>query len=109
VAGGKPAPRSYIFGNIRHGRDVETRQGMLRDLSQMWTRVTGQSEVDLMVSRFEVDPNFDEPKLIVDVDGPVTTLTLNRPQTHNGSVDGRGFDYTGPDYRGWMAEADCNV
>jgi enoyl-CoA hydratase len=27
--------------------------------------------------------NNDEPKLIVDVDGPVTTLTLNRPQTHN--------------------------
>ena len=56
VADGKPATRSYIFGNIRHGRDVETRQGMLRDLSQIWTRVTGQSEVDLMVSLFEVDP-----------------------------------------------------
>lgn len=56
VAGDTPATHSYIIGNIRHGRDVETRQGMLRDLSQMWTRVTGQSEVELLVSLFELDP-----------------------------------------------------
>ena len=53
---GKPATRSYIFGIIRHGRDLETRQGMLRDLSRMWIRVTGQSEVDLMVGLTETDP-----------------------------------------------------
>jgi hypothetical protein len=63
---GEPGTRSYIFGNVRHGRDVETRQGMLRDLSQMWIRITGQSEVDLMVSFTEADPaNAMEAGLIL--------------------------------------------
>ena len=30
---GQPSTHSYIFGAIRHGRDLETRQGMLRELS----------------------------------------------------------------------------
>jgi phenylpyruvate tautomerase PptA (4-oxalocrotonate tautomerase family) len=66
VAGGKPATHLYIFGNIRHGRDLETRQGMLRDLSQMWIRVTGQSEAELVVSLTEIDPtNAMEAGLIL--------------------------------------------
>src|ERR1700747_854998 len=56
VAGGKPATRSYIFGNIPHGRDLQPRQGMRRDVSQMWIRVTGQSEAELVVSLTEIDP-----------------------------------------------------
>ena len=49
----KPATHSFIFGLIRHGRDLHTRQGMLRDWSQMWTRVTGQSAAELLVALSE--------------------------------------------------------
>jgi hypothetical protein len=66
---GKPATRAYIFGIIRHRRDLETRQAMLRDLSRMWIRVTGQSEaelIDLIVSLTETDPaNAIEAGLIL--------------------------------------------
>ena len=41
--GGKPATQSLILGINRHGRDLETRSAMLRQLSQIWTRATGQS------------------------------------------------------------------
>lgn len=64
--GRKPATHSYIFGLIRHGRDLRTRQGMLRDLSKMWTRVTGQSEAELFVALSEADPaNAMEAGLIL--------------------------------------------
>jgi hypothetical protein len=33
--------------------DVETRQRILRELSQMWTRFTGQPEEELLVSLWE--------------------------------------------------------
>jgi phenylpyruvate tautomerase PptA (4-oxalocrotonate tautomerase family) len=46
---GQPSTRSVIEGYIRAGRDIETRQGMLRALSEMWTRLSGQSEADLVV------------------------------------------------------------
>jgi phenylpyruvate tautomerase PptA (4-oxalocrotonate tautomerase family) len=52
---GKPATDSYVFGIIRHGRDLETRRAMLRQLSQIWTRITGQSEADLWVLLSEID------------------------------------------------------
>jgi hypothetical protein len=38
-----------IGGDIRHGRDVETRHELLRALSSMWTSVTGQPEAELIV------------------------------------------------------------
>jgi phenylpyruvate tautomerase PptA (4-oxalocrotonate tautomerase family) len=47
---GKPSNRSFVFGEIRDGRDVQTRHTLLRDLSQMWTCLTGQSEADLIVA-----------------------------------------------------------
>ncbi|WP_145013841.1 tautomerase family protein [Mycobacterium marseillense] len=50
------ASRSYLFGAIRHGRDVETRQTMLRAFSRMWSRATGQSEAEFLVALTEVDP-----------------------------------------------------
>jgi len=46
---GQPATRSLIEGNIRAGGDLKTRQGMLRTLSEMWTRLTGQADADLVV------------------------------------------------------------
>jgi phenylpyruvate tautomerase PptA (4-oxalocrotonate tautomerase family) len=54
-AGGKPATQSLILGLNRHGRDLETRRAMLRQLSQIWKRNTGQSEADLWVSLTEID------------------------------------------------------
>jgi hypothetical protein len=33
--------------------DVETRQRILRELSQVWTRFTGQPEEELLVSLWE--------------------------------------------------------
>jgi phenylpyruvate tautomerase PptA (4-oxalocrotonate tautomerase family) len=52
---GKPAMQSLILGLKRHGSDLETRQALMRDISQIWTRVTGQSEADLWVSLTEID------------------------------------------------------
>jgi phenylpyruvate tautomerase PptA (4-oxalocrotonate tautomerase family) len=54
-AAGKPATKSYILAINRHGRDLEARREMLRQFTQMWTRITGQSEVDLWVSLIEID------------------------------------------------------
>lgn len=48
--GGRPSTRSFLMGEIRHGYDVHTRHTLLRDLSQMWTRFTGQSEAELIVA-----------------------------------------------------------
>ena len=53
--GGKPATESYILGLNRRGRDLEGRRAMLRELSHIWTRITGQSEADLWVSLIEID------------------------------------------------------
>ena len=63
---GKPSTRSYLFGAIRHGRDLETRQAMLREFSRMWTRITGQSEAEFLVAPTESDPaNVMEAGLIL--------------------------------------------
>jgi phenylpyruvate tautomerase PptA (4-oxalocrotonate tautomerase family) len=53
--GGKATTQSLILGINRHGRDLETRRAMLRRLSQIWTRNSGQSEADLWISVTEVD------------------------------------------------------
>ncbi|MEB3022015.1 tautomerase family protein [[Mycobacterium] crassicus] len=53
---GQTAAHSYLFGLIRHGRDLDTRQQMLRQLSRMWTAITGQPESELLVMLTEVDP-----------------------------------------------------
>jgi phenylpyruvate tautomerase PptA (4-oxalocrotonate tautomerase family) len=50
---GKPSAHSVLNGAIRLGRDVATRQRILRDLSQMWTRVTGRPEDEFLVSLWE--------------------------------------------------------
>ena len=62
----KPSAHSYLFGAIRHGRDLETRQAMLREFSRMWTRVTRQSEAEFPVVLTESDPaNAMEAGLIL--------------------------------------------
>ena len=48
-AAGRPSTRSFVMGEIRYGHDVQSRRALLRDLSQMWTRLTGQSEAELIV------------------------------------------------------------
>jgi phenylpyruvate tautomerase PptA (4-oxalocrotonate tautomerase family) len=52
--GGRWSTHSILVGDIRAGRDVATRQAMLRDLSQMWTRLTGQPEAELLIALREV-------------------------------------------------------
>ena len=42
-----------LTGAIRLGRDLETRQRILADLSRMWTRLTGQPEEELLISLWE--------------------------------------------------------
>jgi phenylpyruvate tautomerase PptA (4-oxalocrotonate tautomerase family) len=48
--GGRPSTRSFVMGEIRHGYDIQTRHRLLQDLSRMWTRLTGQSEAELIVA-----------------------------------------------------------
>ena len=55
-AGGKPATQSLILAINRHGRDLELRRAMLRELAQIWTRNSGQPEADLWISVTEIDP-----------------------------------------------------
>jgi phenylpyruvate tautomerase PptA (4-oxalocrotonate tautomerase family) len=63
---GRPSNHSVVRGAIRQGRSVATRQAMLRDLSQMWARVTGQSEGELLVVLSEVpSENVMEAGLIL--------------------------------------------
>jgi phenylpyruvate tautomerase PptA (4-oxalocrotonate tautomerase family) len=50
---GKPSAHSVVNGAIRFGRDLATRQRILGDLSQMWTRLTGQPEEELLISLWE--------------------------------------------------------
>jgi phenylpyruvate tautomerase PptA (4-oxalocrotonate tautomerase family) len=50
---GTRATQSFVNGAIRVGHDVATRQAILRNLSQMWTRLTGQPEEELLISLWE--------------------------------------------------------
>jgi phenylpyruvate tautomerase PptA (4-oxalocrotonate tautomerase family) len=50
---GKPSRHSLLNGAIRVGRDLETRQRILGELSRMWTRLTGQPEEELLVTLWE--------------------------------------------------------
>lgn len=62
---GKPSGHSVLSGAIRVGRDLATRQRILRELSQMWTRLTGQTEGELLILLWENPPeNVMEAGLI---------------------------------------------
>lgn len=63
---GEITSRSYISGVIRHGRALDVRQSMLREISRMWHDVTGRPETELIVVLNEIDPaNSIEAGLIV--------------------------------------------
>jgi phenylpyruvate tautomerase PptA (4-oxalocrotonate tautomerase family) len=67
---GKPATQSLILGINRYGRDLETRRAMLRTLSQIWTRNSGQPEAELWISVTEIDPtNVLEAGLFIPAPG----------------------------------------
>ena len=69
-AAGKPASQSLILAINRYGRDLETRRAMLRELSQIWTRNSGQPEADLWISVTEIDPtNVLEAGLFIPAPG----------------------------------------
>jgi phenylpyruvate tautomerase PptA (4-oxalocrotonate tautomerase family) len=53
---GKPSTQSLILAINRRGRDLQTRQAMLRQLSDIWTRNSGQPEAHLWISMTEIDP-----------------------------------------------------
>jgi phenylpyruvate tautomerase PptA (4-oxalocrotonate tautomerase family) len=53
---GKPRNCSVINGNIRAGRDRETRARLLTELSRAWLSITGQSPRSLLIGLNEVDP-----------------------------------------------------
>lgn len=53
---GKPRNRSFVMGRIRHGRSLETRQAILRELEEVWVRISGRTEADVLVALSEVDP-----------------------------------------------------
>ena len=62
---GQPSSRSFVMGEIRHGHNVATRHALLRNLSQMWTRLTSQSEAELIVGLKETPAeNATQPGLI---------------------------------------------
>jgi phenylpyruvate tautomerase PptA (4-oxalocrotonate tautomerase family) len=52
---GEPSTQSVIGGTIREGRTIEMRQAMLRDYSDMWVRVTGQSSAEVLIGLQEID------------------------------------------------------
>jgi phenylpyruvate tautomerase PptA (4-oxalocrotonate tautomerase family) len=67
---GKPATQSLILGINRYVRDLETRRSMLRTLSQIWTRNSGQPEAELWISVTEIDPtNVLEAGLFIPAPG----------------------------------------
>jgi phenylpyruvate tautomerase PptA (4-oxalocrotonate tautomerase family) len=62
---GRPAAHTVLSGAIRVGRDLATRQRILTELSQMWSRLTGQAEGELLISLWENPPeNVMEAGLI---------------------------------------------
>jgi phenylpyruvate tautomerase PptA (4-oxalocrotonate tautomerase family) len=50
---GKRSGHSVLNAAIRVGRDLGTRQRILRELSQMWTCLTGQAEGELLISLWQ--------------------------------------------------------
>ncbi len=61
---GRPAALTVLTGAIRTGRDLATRQRVLQELSQMWTRLTGQTEGELLITLWESPENVMEAGLI---------------------------------------------
>lgn len=54
-AGEQDTKFSFIHGNIRSGRTLDVRQRMLREISDSWSRLTGQPAVQLLVDLAQTD------------------------------------------------------
>jgi phenylpyruvate tautomerase PptA (4-oxalocrotonate tautomerase family) len=55
-SGGVPATASRIVGLIRSGRTQQTRSDLVSALTDLWARVTGQSNADIVVALTEARP-----------------------------------------------------
>ncbi|QUR66848.1 tautomerase family protein [Mycobacterium spongiae] len=70
---GKPNSCAVINGNIRAGRDRETRARLLTELSRSWVSITGQDARSLLIGLNEVDPtSIMEAGLIMPAPGEET-------------------------------------
>jgi phenylpyruvate tautomerase PptA (4-oxalocrotonate tautomerase family) len=54
-AGQDDAAHSFIQGHIRSGRTLDVRQRMLQEISDSWSRLTGQPAAQLLVSLTQTD------------------------------------------------------
>ena len=54
--GGAPSTVSKTVGFIRTGRSQETRSALVRRLTEMWERISGQNNADIVVALHEVRP-----------------------------------------------------
>ena len=54
--GGAPSTVSKTVGFIRDGRSQETRSELVRRLTEMWERISGQNNADIVVALHEVRP-----------------------------------------------------
>jgi phenylpyruvate tautomerase PptA (4-oxalocrotonate tautomerase family) len=52
---GKISPTSVINAKVRSGRTLDVRQKIVMDLSEMWGRLTGQSQHELVIALEEVE------------------------------------------------------
>nr|WP_296770882.1 tautomerase family protein [Rhodococcus sp. (in: high G+C Gram-positive bacteria)] len=70
---GEPSRTTIIVGQVRAGREIAVRQALLRDLAEMWTTETGQTEGELLMAIEEVDPRVAmEAGLIMPAPGEET-------------------------------------
>ncbi|HEY2194383.1 MAG TPA: tautomerase family protein [Actinomycetospora sp.] len=54
--GGERSTASKTIGLIRTGRPQETRSELVRQLTDMWARISGQDKADILVALQEVRP-----------------------------------------------------
>ena len=54
-AGEEDTKFSFVNGNIRSGRALDVRQQILREISDSWSRLTGQPAGHLMISLSQLD------------------------------------------------------
>jgi phenylpyruvate tautomerase PptA (4-oxalocrotonate tautomerase family) len=65
-AGEEDATFSFVRGNIRAGRTLDVRQRILQEISDSWSRLTGQPATQLMVTVSQLDAsNVMEAGLIL--------------------------------------------
>ncbi|MGH8999859.1 MAG: tautomerase family protein, partial [Acidimicrobiia bacterium] len=52
--GGQRSKASLVHGTIRGGRDQPVRSGIVTEISRTWSKITGQSEDDILALVIEV-------------------------------------------------------